>query len=405
MRIRAIREASVPIGSAMRNAAIAFDTMTASALAVVTDATTDAMQDGTPLVGYAFGSIGRYAVGGILRERFIPRLLAAPPESLLDAQGLVDPVRCQAVLMANEKAGGHGERPGAIGLLDAALWDLRAKQQGLPLADCIAAYYGGKALSHIAVYGSCGHYRPGESLEGLRGEVARARDAGYALVKIKVGADAAEACARHAAAASAMGDPGRVALDANGSLAPDTMKAWRGAVAAQGPAWIEEPVSALDYAALADFTAGCAVPVATGENLFSFDDARNLLRHGGLRPKRDRVQVDMLLAYGVPEYKRMLDGWMADGWRASAFWPHAGHLFAAHVVAAFGLGSAEAAPDAAQPWGGFWDGSRVEAGMLSLPRHPGAGYEHKANLYSLLRPLAGSHALPSGARKPGSLAA
>ncbi len=401
MRIRAIREASVPIGSAMRNAAIGFDTMTASALAITTDAT----QDGAPLVGYAFGSIGRYAVGGLLRERFIPRLLAAPPEALLDARGLMDPVRCQALLMANEKAGGHGERPGAVGLLDAALWDLRAKQQGLPLADCIAAYYGAKALSHIAVYGSCGHYRPGESLDGLRDEVARARDAGYALVKVKVGTDAAEACARHAAAASAMGDPSRIALDVNGSLSPDTMTAWRDAVAAQAPAWIEEPVSALDYAALADFTAGCAVPVATGENLFSSDDARNLQRHGGLRAGRDRIQLDMLLANGVPEYKRMLDGWAAAGWRASAFWPHAGHLFAAHVVAAFGLGSAEAAPDAGQPWGGFWDGSQVEAGMLSLPRHPGAGYEHKANLYSLLRPLAVAIAAHSAGRNPGSLAA
>ncbi len=40
-------------------------------------------------------------------------------------------------MMRNEKAGGHGERPGAVGLLDAALWDLAAKQAGVPLWELI----------------------------------------------------------------------------------------------------------------------------------------------------------------------------------------------------------------------------------------------------------------------------
>ena len=56
---------------------------------------------------------------------------------LLDANGHIDPDRCNTALMRGEKQGGHGERPGAVGLLDAALWDLRAKQQGLPLWQCL----------------------------------------------------------------------------------------------------------------------------------------------------------------------------------------------------------------------------------------------------------------------------
>src|SRR3954470_2781586 len=48
-------------------------------------------------------------------------------------------------------------------------------------------------------------------------------------------------------------------------------------------------------------------PLATGENLFSHQDARNLIRHGGLRPDRDILQFDPALSYGLVEYLRTLD--------------------------------------------------------------------------------------------------
>src|SRR5690242_18255137 len=124
MRITALRERTVALGAPMRNAAIAFDSMTASALAMVSDG---------GLTGYAFDSIGRYGKGALLRERFFPRLLQAEPRTLLDTAGLIDPPACARAAMANEKPGGHGERPGAVGLIEAAAWDLRAKAQGLPL--------------------------------------------------------------------------------------------------------------------------------------------------------------------------------------------------------------------------------------------------------------------------------
>ena len=150
MKIVAIHEATLPIGSAMRNASIAFDQMTASALVIRTDESIG----GEALVGLAFDSIGRYGKGGLLRERFIPRLLAAAPSDLLDEHGHIDPARCVAVLMRGEKQGGHGERPGAVGLLDAALWDLRAKQMGLPLWQCLRHGPHGH-LCHCAIH--CHH--------------------------------------------------------------------------------------------------------------------------------------------------------------------------------------------------------------------------------------------------------
>jgi L-alanine-DL-glutamate epimerase-like enolase superfamily enzyme len=363
--------------------------MTASALAILTDQTLE----GCPLVGYAFDSIGRYAKGGLLRERFIPRLLAAPRGALLDSAGLIDPEACWRVLMTDEKDGGHGERSGAVGLLDVALWDLRAKSRGVPLWRELADRYGtANATPVIPSYASCGHFRGDGGAGDLQAEVRRALDLGYRTVKIKVdGRDVQGDARRVEFALGAMSSAHRLAIDANGKCdAADT--AWRAAMTAYGLAWIEEPVAPLDYAGLAGFVEGCAVPVGTGENLFSWDDARNLLRYGGLRPQQDRIQVDMLLAYGVPEYRRILAGFEAQGWPRSAFWPHAGHLFAAHVVAGFGLGSHEAAPDPDRLYGGFWDGTAIEAGQVRIPELPGVGYEAKANLYGVLSELA--RALP-----------
>ena len=380
MRIVAAREATVPIGTAMRNASIAFDAMTASALALVTDRRVD----GKPVVGYAFDSIGRYGKGGLLRERFLPRLLAAAPETLLDESGLIDPLRAWRTVMANEKDGGHGERPGAVGLIDAALWDARAKAEGRPLWRVLADRFAAPgAAPQIAVYATCGHYRPGESLGDLTAEVRRAVDAGFVTVKFKVSGASGDDDRRRVDAARAAG--ARVAVDLNGALDATAAEGWLVTIGAAGVEWIEEPVPPLDYAALAHCAARTPAPLATGENLFSLDDSRNLLRYGGLRPGRDRLQFDMLLAYGVPEYLRILALFEAAGWPRASFWPHAGHLFAAQCVAGLGLGAAEAAPDSSLAYGGYWDGVQVRDGRLRMPELPGVGYEGKANLHALLR--------------------
>jgi len=409
MKIVAIHEATLPIGSAMRNASIAFDQMTASALVIRTDQSIG----GEAMVGLAFDSIGRYGKGGLLRERFIPRLLAAAPSDLLDEHGHIDPARCVAVLMRGEKQGGHGERPGAVGLLDAALWDLRAKQQGLPLWQCLRDFAGHMGTSatapssaitnetarvhttaaatsappRIATYASCGHFTDNPDPQALRDEVAQCLAWGYTTVKIKLSGRDAKLDAQRIASALSAGLPAsHLAVDLNGQWqAGDTGVL---AVLAKHPlAWVEEPTPALDYAALAAFCQSHSGPVATGENLFSSDDATNLLRYGGLRPAHDRLQMDIGLSYGVGEYRRMIERAESLGWSRQAFWPHAGHLFAAHVVAGLGLGSHESAPDPTRLYGGFWDGVPVADGHIHLPTHPGVGFEHKANLMSVFNTL------------------
>src|SRR5881275_2337292 len=96
MKILSLHERTLPIASQIANAYIDFSRMTLSLVAVVTDE----MRDGRRVVGYGFNSNGRYGQGGLIRERFAPRVLEADPESLLnDAQSNLDPHRMWAAMM------------------------------------------------------------------------------------------------------------------------------------------------------------------------------------------------------------------------------------------------------------------------------------------------------------------
>ena len=184
MRIVAIRDIVSPIRSNIANAYIDFSQMTASVVAIETDV----MVEGKPVIGYGFNSNGRYAQKGLLAERFIPRLSQAKPDSLLDAEGLIDPAKCWAAMMANEKPGGHGERSVAVGVLDMALWDAVAKAKRVPLWKLLADRYNdGQYDDKAWVYAAGGYYYPGKDLEGLQDEMKHYLGLGYSCVKMKVG--------------------------------------------------------------------------------------------------------------------------------------------------------------------------------------------------------------------------
>jgi L-alanine-DL-glutamate epimerase-like enolase superfamily enzyme len=386
MKIVAIHETTVALSAPMRNADIAFDAMTASAVAVVTDR----RAAGRPLIGLGFDSIGRYGHGGLLRERFIPRLLAANPEDYAAAAGdAIDPARAWAVLMRNEKAGGHGERAGAVGVLDAALWDLAAKAEGKPLWRLLAdRFNGGTALARVPAYASGGHYRDGDEAAALGAELRSYRERGYTRFKMKIGgAPLARDKARIEVALGVAGEGARLAVDGNGATGREAALALLRALEPYRLAWFEEPCDPLDYALLAEISAVARMPLATGENIFSAADARNLLRYGGLKPARDWLQMDISLAYGVPEYLRIVALLEAAGWPRTRLMPHAGHLFSFHVVAGLGLGSHEAAPDSALLFGGYPEGVAVEDGHIRPWDAPGTGFERKPNLKRVFEPL------------------
>jgi L-alanine-DL-glutamate epimerase-like enolase superfamily enzyme len=385
MRIVAIRDIVAPISSAIANAYIDFSTMTTSVVAIVTDR----VVDGERVVGFAFNSNGRYAPQGLLRERFIPRLLQADPDELLDGSGLIDPAKAWAAMMKNEKPGGHGERSVAVGVLDMALWDVVAKAAGAPLWRLLADRYNDGVADETAwVYAAGGYYYPGKGVEALQDEMRSYLDRGYDTVKMKIGAASLDDDLRRIEAVlEVVGDGRRLAVDANGRYDLDTGLAYGRAMTDYGLRWYEEPFDPLDYLPHAALAADYAGPLATGENLFSMQDARNLIRYGGLRADRDILQFDPVLSYGLVEYLRTLAMLDAHGWSSRRCIPHGGHQFALNIAVGLGLGGNESYPDVFAPFGGFADGTPVENGRIRMPDVPGIGFEAKRGLYEIMKPL------------------
>lgn len=388
MRIVDIRERVVPIASEIRNAYIDFSAMTVSVVALVTDV----VRDGKQVIGYGFNSNGRYAPSGLLRERFMPRLKAAPAESLLDeTRENFDPRRVWAVMMQNEKPGGHGERSVAVGVLDMAVWDALAKIAGLPLYRLLAdRYRAGVAANSVFVYAAGGYYYPNKGPRALQDEMQRYLALGYSVVKMKIGgAPLAEDLRRIESVLEILESPQQLAVDANGRLDLDDAIAYARALAPYGLRWFEEPGDPLDFELQAALAAHYPGAMATGENLFSVQDARNLIRYAGLRSDRDILQFDCALSYGLVEYLRILDMLKEHGWSAQRCIPHGGHQLSLNMAAGLGLGGNESYPGIFQPFGGFADGLAVEDSYVKLPDIPGIGFEAKNELYRVMKALAG----------------
>jgi L-alanine-DL-glutamate epimerase-like enolase superfamily enzyme len=386
IRIVEIREATKPIASAIRNAYIDFSKMTVSLVAVVTDV----IRDGRRVVGYGFNSNGRYGQGGLIRERFAPRLMEADPATLrTEAGDNLDPDRLWKAMMQNEKPGGHGERSVAVGTIDMAIWDAVAKIAGKPLFRFLAERYGGEADPRVFVYAAGGYYYPGKNLDALRAEMRSYVDRGYTVVKMKIGgASMDDDQQRIEAVLKELDGQARLAVDANGRFDLDMAIAYAKLLRQYPLFWFEEAGDPLDYslqASLADHYPG---PMATGENLFSHQDARNLLRYGGMRSDRDWLQFDCALSYGLCEYLRTLAVLKTAGWSARRCIPHGGHQMSLNIAAGLGLGGNESYPDLFQPYGGFPDSVRVEDGHIHMPELPGIGFEGKSDLIGVMRELA-----------------
>jgi L-alanine-DL-glutamate epimerase-like enolase superfamily enzyme len=386
MRITQIIESTRPIKSDIRNAYIDFSKMTLSLVAVVTDV----IRDGKPVIGYGFNSNGRYGQGSLMRERFMPRVLEADPGSLVNADGSnIDAHKVWACMMTNEKPGGHGERSVAVGTIDMAVWDAVAKIENQPLHELLARRYGnGKANPRVFVYAAGGYYHPGKGLDGLRDEMQSYLDRGYSVVKMKIGgAPLKDDIERIEAVLRMLGPGQQLAVDANGRFDLNTAVEYGNAMSHYPLFWYEEAGDPLDYELQAKLGESYAGPLATGENLFSMQDARNLIRHGGMRRDRDWLQFDCALSYGLVEYLRTLEMLKSCEWSPSRCIPHGGHQMSLAIAAGLGLGGNESYPDLFQPYGGFPDGVRVENGYVTLPSLPGIGFEGKSDLYAEMRAL------------------
>ena len=387
MRIVDIHEIAVPLNSKLRNAVFSFEDMTTSIVAIVTDVT----RGGKPIVGYAFNSTGRYACGAQMRERFIPRLQRAPEEhTTLDPQSF-DPDLILKAMMFGEKPGGDIERSVGIGTIENAIWDAVAKIADVPVYKLIAdRYRDGKYEKQMFCYVGGGWYSPGKGIAELVDEMRGHLDRGYTLLKIKVGgAPLDEDVKRLEAVAKLVGNPGQIAVDANCGISPRQRPAYAKALGPMGLSWFEEPAHPVDYQGNADFIEAYGSPVATGENLFSIEDYRNLTRHGGMRPERDIIQIDIPQSYGIGTTSRILAMLRKHGWNEASVLPHGGNMMSLNHSAGFGFGMCEAYPDAFGVFSGYADDLKVENGYLTLGDWPGMGFERQNDLYALMKPITG----------------
>jgi L-alanine-DL-glutamate epimerase-like enolase superfamily enzyme len=387
MRITDIREASIPVRSSMRNAVFDFSEMTTSIVAVVTDA----VVEGMPVIGYAFNGTGRYACGATMRARFIPRLLGEPPEALLDTEGFVDPERCLAVMQRREKPGGDGERAWAIGAIETAIWDAVAKARREPLWATLARRYGpGAPDGRVRCYVGGGWYKPGQTVADLQDEMRNHRDAGYVMLKTKVGGLSLEEDRKRVEGVlRIVGGGANLAVDANGAFDRDRALAYGAMLAPYGLRWFEEPVHPLDLGLYAEVCGAYAPPIGTGENLYSVQEVANMIRFGGLRPDRDVLQVDPPQAYGIATFARIVAMAEEAGFSRGQIWPHGGNQMSLAVVGGMGLGGCESYPGVFGAFAGYADDARVEDGWLPLPDRPGIGFEGQAELHALMRDITG----------------
>ena len=388
MRIVDIREIAVPIKSELRNSGFDFSEMTTSVVAVITDV----KRDGKPVAGFAFNSTGRYACGAQMRDRFIPRVLKAPPDSLLDDTGNnIDPAKVLACMMQREKSGGHSERSVGIGTIEVALWDAVAKISGKPLHRLLAERYnGGKVADQVFCYVGGGWYTPGQTFADVQDEMRRHLDAGYTMLKMKVGGlPLAEDMKRVEAVKSILPNDAELAVDANCKFNRDEALAYAKALRGFNLRWFEEPCDPLDYALLSEIASVYDSPLSTGENLFSTPDVENLVRYGGLKPERnDVIQVDPPQSYGIVQYSRTLDMLGNHGWPRKNLFPHGGNQMSLAIAGGFGLGGAESYPGVFGPFAGYADDAKIESGYLKLCDRPGIGFEAQAALYTIMRELA-----------------
>jgi len=388
MRIVDIREVSVPI-SRYADPSVPSGGLNTSAVAVVTDL----IRNGKPVIGYGFASVGRFAQGGLIRERFAPRLLAAAGNAIMDEAGTnLDPFRAWKVMMAGEKPGGHGERCVAVGTLDMALWDAAAKIAGLPLYQLLAERTGRPetAKPAVSVYAGGGYYYPADDIARLSDEIRRFANLGYRRAKIKIGsAMLAQDLKRIDAASTLLGGPQHLAVDAIYAYTPVTAIEAADALCPLGLWWFEDICDPLDFETIASVAARYTGPIAAGEALFSAAEANFLDRYAGLRPHQDILLFDPVHCYGVPGYLQIIELLERRGWPRSAFWPHGGHLFCLHLVAALQLGGAEVNPLCFLPFGGYGDNTVVSDGVATPPQIPGVGFEGKRDLRNFLATLDG----------------
>ncbi|WP_380181057.1 L-talarate/galactarate dehydratase [Kalamiella sp. sgz302252] len=202
------------------------------------------------------------------------------------------------LLWAGASVGRSGLAVQAISPFDIALWDLKAKRAGLPLAKLLGAH-----RDSVQCYNTSGGFLH-TPLEQVLKNVAISQESGIGGIKIKVGQpDTAEDLRRLSAVRKALGDDFPLMVDANQQWDRETAIRMGRKMEAFNLVWIEEPLDAWDVEGHAALAAALDTPVATGEMLTSFREHEQLI----LANASDFVQPDAPRVGGITPFLKIMD--------------------------------------------------------------------------------------------------
>ena len=225
------------------------------------------------MVGLGYGSVGRYAQGGLIRARFAPRLLQAPDGACADAStGNLDPALAWRAMMAGEKRAATASAASPSGR-----WTWPS---GMPPPRSRTSRYAaispaaGRAWRRPACRCTGGGYLYPRDDEARLADEARACVAlGFNRIKIKIGGADLDADRRRIETVLArLPTDGRLAVDAMNAYGPASARAAARMLSGYGLWWFEDICDPLDFETLADVAASYPSPIAAGEALFSLPE-------------------------------------------------------------------------------------------------------------------------------------
>ncbi|MVU80297.1 enolase [Nocardia sp. ET3-3] len=217
-------------------------------------------------------------------EEIAPLLLGEDPS---DIARLWD-----KLMWAGASVGRSGLAVQAIAAFDVALWDLKAKRAGLPLAKLLGAH-----RDSVRCYNTSGGFLH-SPIEEVLERATESLSSGIGGIKIKVGhPDHAVDLARVTAVREKIGDRVPLMVDANQQWDRPTAQRMCRAFEPLNLTWIEEPLDAYDFAGHAALARTFDTPIATGEMLASVAEHTELIRAGV-----DIVQPDAPRVGGITRF-------------------------------------------------------------------------------------------------------
>ncbi|MFF4614789.1 L-talarate/galactarate dehydratase [Nonomuraea jabiensis] len=264
------------------------------------------------------------------------------------------------LLWAGASVGRSGVATQALAAIDVALWDLKARRAGLPLAKLLGSY-----RDSVRTYNTSGGFLHAP-IEEVKARATQSIEDGIGGIKIKVGQpDTKEDLRRLAAVREHLGDDVPLMVDANQQWDRPTALRFGRAVEELGLVWIEEPLDAYDAEGHAQLAAALDTPIATGEMLSSVAEHVRLIEARAA----DIIQPDAPRVGGITPFLRLAT--LAD---------HAGLQLAPHFAMEIHLHLAAAYPR--EPWVEHFEwlnplfDERLETrdGRMIVPDRPGLGF-------------------------------